>query len=156
MLRCGIDLVEVAREAGLTPERVAELHAGAEYRVAFLGFTAGFPYLSGLPEALAVPRLPSPRRLVPAGSVAIAVHVAPASTLFRPRAYRMLALFGSSESVVLSALASIWVHVVPASTLLNKPEDGVKRGKSPVANTVPSTATATSVTLRPGGPLSDV
>jgi inhibitor of KinA len=68
----GADLAEVAREAGLTEERVIELHAGATYRVAFLGFTAGFPYLSGLPETLFVARLPNPRRLVPAGSVAIA------------------------------------------------------------------------------------
>src|SRR4029450_6973770 len=93
---------------------------------------------------------------VPSGSAAIAVHVAPASTLFRPRAYSVLALFGSSDSVVLSALPSIWVHVMPASTLLNKPEDGVKRGTSPLANTLPSPAPATPPTLRPGGPLSDV
>jgi N-hydroxyarylamine O-acetyltransferase len=58
----GPDLSQVARDSGLTEEQV----------VAFLGFTAGFPYLSGLPERLQVPRLPTPRRLVPAGSVAIA------------------------------------------------------------------------------------
>jgi len=68
----GPDLPEVARETGLPADRVIELHAAGIYRVAFLGFTAGFPYLSGLPQALAVRRLPSPRRLVPAGSVAIA------------------------------------------------------------------------------------
>jgi KipI family sensor histidine kinase inhibitor len=68
----GPDLADVARETHLSEDAVVRLHHGTVYRVAFLGFTAGFPYLSGLPAALEVPRLPTPRRLVPAGSVAIA------------------------------------------------------------------------------------
>lgn len=86
----GPDLLEVAREAGLTPERVIELHTGAVYRVAFLGFTAGFPYLSGLPDALTVARLPSPRRLVPAGSVAIAGGQAGIYPQATPGGWRLL------------------------------------------------------------------
>ncbi|HXW50956.1 MAG TPA: carboxyltransferase domain-containing protein, partial [Candidatus Acidoferrales bacterium] len=43
-----------------------------EYHVAFLGFTAGFPYLLGLPKVFELPRLPTPRVRVPAGSVALA------------------------------------------------------------------------------------
>lgn len=66
-----LDLDEVARAHGLGSEEVARLHATPEYVVHFLGFVAGFPYLSGLPEQLATPRLPVPRRRVPAGSVAI-------------------------------------------------------------------------------------
>ena len=67
----GPDLEEVARHAGLPPERVVELHASIEYRVYFLGFSPGFPYLGGMPAELATPRLPAPRKRVPAGSVAI-------------------------------------------------------------------------------------
>jgi KipI family sensor histidine kinase inhibitor len=67
----GPDLPDVARHTGLTPERVVELHAGAEYLVYFLGFAPGFAYLGGLPDELATPRLPAPRKRVPAGSVAI-------------------------------------------------------------------------------------
>jgi KipI family sensor histidine kinase inhibitor len=67
----GPDLDAVARHAGLTPERVVELHASAEYLVYFLGFSPGFPYLGGLPPELAIPRLEAPRTRVPAGSVAI-------------------------------------------------------------------------------------
>lgn len=67
----GPDLEDVARLTGLLPAEVARLHASADYTVCFLGFSPGFPYLSGLPERLAVPRLPSPRKRVPAGSVAI-------------------------------------------------------------------------------------
>lgn len=69
---CAPDLADVARGAGLAPGEAAELHAGASYRVAFLGFSPGFAYLLGLPPRLATPRLPAPRLRVPAGSVGIA------------------------------------------------------------------------------------
>jgi KipI family sensor histidine kinase inhibitor len=68
---CGPDLEAVARHTGLTPARVVELHASASYLVYFLGFSPGFPYLGGLPVELATPRLATPRKRVPAGSVAI-------------------------------------------------------------------------------------
>ncbi len=67
----GPDLADVARHHGLAPERVIELHAGADYLVYFLGFSPGFPYMGGLPAELATPRLAAPRKVVPAGSVAI-------------------------------------------------------------------------------------
>ncbi len=67
----GPDLADVARHTGLTPERVVEMHAAAEYLVYFLGFAPGFAYLGGLPPELATPRLSAPRKRVPAGSVAI-------------------------------------------------------------------------------------
>jgi inhibitor of KinA len=67
----GPDLASVAEHARLTPEQVIELHSSASYLVYFLGFSPGFPYLGGLPENLATPRLPAPRKRVPAGSVAI-------------------------------------------------------------------------------------
>jgi inhibitor of KinA len=68
----GPDLDEVARFANLTPERVIEIHSTAQYRVYFLGFAPGFPYLGGMDRRIAVPRLSSPRKEVAAGSVAIA------------------------------------------------------------------------------------
>jgi KipI family sensor histidine kinase inhibitor len=68
----GPDLAEVARQVGLSAEEVVGLHAGADYTVAALGFSPGFPYLTGLPERLRVPRRDTPRLAVPAGSVAIA------------------------------------------------------------------------------------
>ena len=67
----GPDLEDVAEHTGLSSAEVVTLHAGAEYLVYFLGFSPGFPYLGGMPVKLACPRLPSPRRHVPAGSVAI-------------------------------------------------------------------------------------
>lgn len=67
----GPDLEEVARHAGLTPEEVVVRHAAASYWVNCIGFTPGFPYLSGLPMELVTPRRATPRTQVAAGSVAI-------------------------------------------------------------------------------------
>ncbi|MEU4717451.1 allophanate hydrolase subunit 1 [Micromonospora purpureochromogenes] len=68
----GEDLPVVARHWGVTvPEAVRRLRETA-FRVAFCGFAPGFAYLTGLPPEWAVPRLPSPRTRVPAGSVALA------------------------------------------------------------------------------------
>ena len=54
------------------PRDAADLHAAGTYTVAFLGFAPGFGYLDGLPPALRLPRLATPRSRVPAGSVGIA------------------------------------------------------------------------------------
>ena len=67
----GPDLDELARGAGLTRDEFARRHAQARYRVAFLGFAPGFPYMTGLPGELHAPRLATPRTRVPAGSVGI-------------------------------------------------------------------------------------
>jgi inhibitor of KinA len=65
------DLDEVARQAALSPNEVVDLHRNADYQVNCIGFTPGFPFLSGLPAKLATPRRGSPRKEIPAGSVAI-------------------------------------------------------------------------------------
>lgn len=67
----GPDLEEVAAGAGLKPNEVAQRHAAATYRVAYLGFSPGFGYLIGLPPELATPRRATPRTRVPRGTVAI-------------------------------------------------------------------------------------
>jgi inhibitor of KinA len=68
----GPDLEEAAALISLSSERVIELHAAALYRAYFLGFAPGFAYLGDLPSELELPRLSTPRKKVPAGSVAIA------------------------------------------------------------------------------------
>ncbi|WBB65656.1 allophanate hydrolase subunit 1 [Micromonospora sp. WMMD812] len=68
----GADLPVVAEHWATTVPAVVERLTGTEFRVAFCGFAPGFPYLTGLPAALALPRLPTPRPRVPAGSVALA------------------------------------------------------------------------------------
>jgi len=67
----GPDLGDVAAHAGLEPDEVIARHAGADYRVAMLGFMPGFAYLLGLDSRLHAPRRASPRTRVPTGAVAI-------------------------------------------------------------------------------------
>lgn len=67
----GPDLTLLATHAGIAVEDVVARHTAAEYTVAMLGFAPGFPYLLGLDPALAMPRLPSPRTRVMAGSIGI-------------------------------------------------------------------------------------
>ena len=86
----GPDLKEVAQLHGVTPESVIELHASTTYRVYFLGFAPGFAYLGELPEALVTPRLATPRRTVPAGSVGIAGRQTGVYPIATPGGWRLL------------------------------------------------------------------
>lgn len=67
----GPDLDSAAQELGIPPTQLIARHTAGEYTVAMIGFAPGFPYLSGLDPALALPRLATPRASVAAGSVAI-------------------------------------------------------------------------------------
>ena len=67
----GPDLADVAAHAGISESEVVRLHQAASYTVAFIGFSPGFPYLLGMPDALATPRLATPRSRIAAGSVGI-------------------------------------------------------------------------------------
>ncbi len=86
----GPDLDDVALHHDLTPRRVIELHASAEYVVCFVGFATCFPYLAGLPAELETPRLAAPRRHVVAGSVAIAGSQAGVYPLASPGGWRVI------------------------------------------------------------------
>ena len=68
----GPDLGDVADHNGLSSQEVIDIHSGTGYRVFMLGFAPGFPYLGGMDERIACPRLQTPRVRVPAGSVGIA------------------------------------------------------------------------------------
>lgn len=65
----GPDLDRVAALWGADP---AQALGALTLTAAFCGFVPGFAYLTGLPPALHVPRLDTPRARVPAGSVAVA------------------------------------------------------------------------------------
>ena len=86
----GPDLDEVALLLRMNAAEVVRRHASASYRVAFLGFLAGYPYLTGLPRVLAVPRLATPRTRVPAGSVAIAERQTGVYPVASPGGWRVL------------------------------------------------------------------
>jgi KipI family sensor histidine kinase inhibitor len=86
----GPDLNEVCALRGITPARAVELHAAASYLVYFLGFVPGFAYLGEVAEELATPRLASPRRKVPAGSVGIAGKQTGVYPLATPGGWRLI------------------------------------------------------------------
>ncbi len=67
----GPDLEEVAVSCGFDAAEVIREHASGEYTVYFLGFSPGFPYLGGMASRITAPRRATPRKHVPAGSVAI-------------------------------------------------------------------------------------
>jgi inhibitor of KinA len=86
----GPDLNEVAELHGMTPDAAIEAHSSQTYLVYFLGFAPGFAYLGDLPEALVTPRLPTPRRSVPAGSVGIAGRQTGVYPISTPGGWRLL------------------------------------------------------------------
>ncbi len=71
----GPDLQTLANAKALSQQELIRLHSEATYTVAAIGFAPGFPYLTGLTEALHAPRHSSPRP-VAAGSVAVAADQA--------------------------------------------------------------------------------
>ncbi|MFF0470236.1 allophanate hydrolase subunit 1 [Micromonospora zamorensis] len=68
----GPDLPVVAEHWGVDVPAVLSRLTDTRFRVGFCGFAPGFPYLTGLPAELALPRLATPRPRVPPGSVALA------------------------------------------------------------------------------------
>ena len=87
----GPDLEPCAARLGLSPASFAELHAGVTYECAAVGFCPGFGYLESLPPELrGLPRLPSPRPRVPAGSVAVAGDRTAVYPLDRPGGWNLI------------------------------------------------------------------
>ena len=67
----GVDLEDVAKTLHSTPEEIVARHTAGDYRVAMIGFTPGWSYLSGLDSSLQMSRRQNPRLLTPAGTVSI-------------------------------------------------------------------------------------
>jgi KipI family sensor histidine kinase inhibitor len=121
----GPDLEYVARHAGLSPERVVEVHAAADYLVYFVGFSTCFPYLGGLPPELSTPRLSAPRKHVPAGSVAIGGSQAGIYPLASPGGWRIvgrtpLSLFDAQASPPPRLRMGDRVRFVPTTRLTDE------------------------------------
>jgi inhibitor of KinA len=68
----GPDLDYVGQHNGLSVDEVIAIHSSKPYLVYMLGFTPGFPYLGGMSDKIATPRLEQPRARIPQGSVGIA------------------------------------------------------------------------------------
>jgi len=116
----GPDLEDVAATHGTTTERVVDLHSSATYLVYFLGFVPGFAYLGELPQELLIPRLPAPRKKVPAGSVGIAGNQTGVYPFETPGGWRLLgrtplAMFQTNRSDLSLLSIGDRVRFVPIS-----------------------------------------
>ena len=86
----GPDIDFVATHNNLTEAEVIEVHTSSDYLVYMVGFNPGFPYLGGMSEKIATPRLPTPRvRMVP-GSVGIAERQTGIYPLASPGGWRVI------------------------------------------------------------------
>jgi inhibitor of KinA len=86
----GPDLAVVAHKTGLNSRQVVEVFADTEFTIYFLGFIGAQPYLGGLPQSLAVPRLAKPRTRMPCGSVGIGGPQAGVITIDQPSGYHFI------------------------------------------------------------------
>lgn len=68
---CALDWERVEEWTKMKFEDFIRQYISYEYKVLFIGFQPGFPFLEGLPQKLNIPRLSTPRTKVPAGSVGI-------------------------------------------------------------------------------------
>lgn len=86
----GIDLEDIARTLDTTPDDIVARHVAGDYRVAMIGFTPGWSYLSGLPVSLRMPRRQNPRVLTPAGTISIGGVQAGVQCLAGPSGWHLL------------------------------------------------------------------
>ncbi|NEW86308.1 MULTISPECIES: 5-oxoprolinase subunit PxpB [Rhodopseudomonas] len=86
----GIDLEDAARALNITPDALVARHAAGDYRVAMIGFTPGWSYLSGLDPALAMPRRQAPRLHTPAGTISVGGIQAGIQCLAGPSGWHLL------------------------------------------------------------------
>lgn len=67
-----MDLERIAEHNRLDVDTVITRHSGRTYQVYAVGFIPGFAYLGELDNTITCPRLDSPRKRIPAGSIGIA------------------------------------------------------------------------------------
>ena len=105
------DLDDLAQSKGLSRDAVIALMSEASFQVYMIGFMPGFPYMGGLPTVLEMPRLASPRKAVPARSLAVAGAMCAVYPWESPGGWRLLGrtpvpMFSASETDSPSLLAS--------------------------------------------------
>jgi KipI family sensor histidine kinase inhibitor len=108
----GEDLAAVASRWGVSRTEAVQRLSTAELRVAFCGFAPGFAYLTGLPAEWAVPRLPTPRPRVPAGSVALAGPYAGIYPTASPGGWRLV---GRTEATLFDVHRDPPARLVPGT-----------------------------------------
>jgi len=86
----GVDLEDVAKTLQTTHDDIVARHIAGDYRVAMLGFTPGWSYLSGLQPSLHMSRRQNPRLLTPAGTISVGGVQAGIQCLAGPSGWHLL------------------------------------------------------------------
>jgi inhibitor of KinA len=86
----GPDLDDLAKFHDLKLSEVIALHTSRSYHAYFLGFAPGFAYLGDLPGEIVTPRLETPRKKVPAGSIGLAGRQTAVYPFSTPGGWRLI------------------------------------------------------------------
>lgn len=116
----GPDLERLAEHCRLSIDEIIRRHSQREYRVFAIGFAPGFAYLGNVDESLLTPRLATPRKLVPAGSVALAERQTAVYPIATPGGWNILGrtamkMFDPSLEHLCPLTAGDRVRFVPTS-----------------------------------------
>ena len=102
----GVDLEDVAKALGTTPDDIVARHVAGDYRVAMIGFTPGWSYLSGLEKSLQMPRRQNPRLLTPAGTISIGGVQTGVQCLAGPSGWHLLGPHSRAAPISCTAIRS--------------------------------------------------
>ena len=105
------DLNDLCETKNMSRDAVIALMTEATFQVYMIGFMPGFPYMGGLPKELEMSRLASPRKVVPARSLAVAGSMCSVYPWESPGGWRLLGrtpipMFSAKEVEAPSLLAS--------------------------------------------------
>jgi len=116
----GPDLKEIAAHIGLSEANIIARLLAEPLTVDMLGFTPGFAYMSGLPEAFEISRLAQPRQQVPSGSIGLITGQCGLYALAGPGGWPIIgrttvSLFDASSPNPFRLRAGTRVHLVDAT-----------------------------------------
>lgn len=116
----GPDIGNVAQHNGITVEQVIKIHSSKEYLIYMLGFTPGFPYLGGMDEKIATPRLKAPRTKISKGSVGIAASQTGIYPIDSPGGWQLIGktpvkLYEPNREVPILLKAGNYIKFIPIS-----------------------------------------
>lgn len=114
----GPDLSFVAKYNDLKEEEVIRIHTENSYLIYMMGFSPGFPYLGGMSEKIATPRLKEPRFKTPAGSVGIAGSQTGVYSMETPGGWQIIGrtpvkLYDPSRETPILLKAGNYIRFVP-------------------------------------------
>ncbi|MBS7691557.1 allophanate hydrolase subunit 1 [Pseudomonas lalucatii] len=116
----GPELALLARRGSLSETEVIRRHSSHEYKVFALGFAPGFAFMGLVEEALATPRLSTPRKRIAPGSVGIAERQTAVYPVVSPGGWNLL---GRSPAVLFGQAIDGYSLLQPGDRVRFEPID---------------------------------